>query len=157
MSLGLKATATNRERTYRCELGRCKGGKEAFSRLPPCFPLPRPSLLSTSRTSPGPELIALFLLLDLDRVCVSRSPPVIDDDALSSVEMEAGRASAELDMLLLPSRASLRSVTPTPRVGRVRLWRDMFSICIKAGDIFRSGETPSPRNVASKVRFSIAV
>ena len=76
------------------------------------------------------------------------SPPM-KDDAWSSVEIEGGRTSAGLDMLLRPSSASLRSVTPNSRVDRVKLCNEAFSMCIRAGDIFRRGESPSPRKLVS--------
>ena len=52
-------------------------------------------------------------------------------------------------MLLLPSRASLRSVTPTALADRAKLCKDILS-CMRAGDIFSKGETPSPLNEISK-------
>ena len=115
------------------------------------FCLPIPSLLRTSRTSSAFRDES-FLDLDLDLVWVSLSvgsAPPMKDDAWSRVETEGGRASAGLDMLLRPSKASLRSVTPNPRVDRVRLCNEAFSMCIRAGDILRSGEIPSPRKVVS--------
>ena len=52
-------------------------------------------------------------------------------------------ASAVLDMLPRPSNASLKSPTPTPRVVRAILAKDLLSICINAGDILRKGVVPS--------------
>jgi hypothetical protein len=40
-------------------------------------------------------------------------------------------------------------VTPRPLVDLARLCSDIFSMCIKAGEILSRGETPSPRKVAS--------
>ena len=82
------------------------------------------------------------------------------DGACSRVETEDGLVSAgfEIDMLLRPSNASLRSVTPTPRVDLARLCKEMFSICIRAGEILRRGEIPSPRVELSYVGdFSTAM
>jgi hypothetical protein len=135
--------------TYRWS-GFCKAGKDAFRRLPFCLPIP--NLFSTSRTSPDPEGMVRFLVLDLDRVCVSLlasdSPPMVDG-VWSSVEIEGRLAKAGFDMLLRPSSASLSSVTPTPLVERAKLCREIFSMCIKAGDIFRRGDIPSPRTLVS--------
>jgi hypothetical protein len=117
-----------------------------------------PSLLSTSRTSPLPDVTARFRD-DLDGVRASPvetvSLPVIHDPR-SNVEIDAGLARAGLDLPLRPSRASLRSVTPTPRVDLAKLWREMFSPCIKAGDILRRGETPSPLPPPKVEGFSTA-
>ena len=110
-----------------------------------------PSLVRTSRTSLDPEGGPRFLDLVLDRVWVSlrnASPPVIDD-AWSSVEIEGGLVKAGLDMLLRPSKASRRSVTPSPLVERAKLWSETFSMCMRAGDILSSGEMPSPLIVES--------
>lgn len=107
---------------------------------------------STSRTSPAPLGDERFFVLDLDRVCVNRrlwASPLANDDAWSSVETEGGRVKAGFDIPLRPSRASRRSVTPSPRVDLARLCIDKFSMCINAGDILSRGETPSPRNVCS--------
>lgn len=52
------------------------------------------------------------------------------------------------ETLLRPSRASLKSVTPTPRVERARLCNDILSIFIKVGATLMSGERPSPRKVS---------
>lgn len=107
-----------------------------------------PSLLRTSRTSPEPEGTGRFFDLDLGRAWLPLDDGCSDgmkDEAWSRVEMEDGLASAVLDMLLRPSRASLRSVTPTLLVDRAKLWSEMFSMCINAGDILRRGDTPSPR------------
>lgn len=73
------------------------------------------------------------------------------DGVCSSVEIEGGRVNAGFDMLLRPSSAPLRSATPTPLAERARLCCEMFSICIRAGEILRSGAIPSPRTVFSKV------
>lgn len=119
-------------------------------RLPFCFPIP--NLFKTSLTSPDPEGVERFLFLDLDLVCVSlRLPPSAPmlDGACSSVEIEGGLARAVFDILLRPPSASLRSVTPTPLADRAKLWSEIFSMCIKAGEIFSRGETPSPRTVFS--------
>jgi hypothetical protein len=61
--------------------------------------------------------------------------------------MEGGLAKAgfDIDMLLRPSSASLRSVTPTPLVDLAKLCKETFSMCIRAGEILRRGEMPSPR------------
>lgn len=69
------------------------------------------------------------------------------DGACSRVEIEGGLVSAglDIDILLRPSSASLRSVTPTPLVDLAKLCKEMFSMCIRAGDILRRGEMPSPR------------
>lgn len=86
---------------------------------------------------------------DLERASVSlfenRSLAPIDE-VWSSVEIDGALASAGLDMLLRPSRASLRSVTPTPCVERARLCKDTLSMCIIAGDSLSKGEIPSPRS-----------
>jgi hypothetical protein len=120
-----------------------------------------PSLFNTSRTSPDPECSERFLLRVLDRVCVSLrwSIPVLDG-ACSRVEIEGGLVSAgfDIDMLLRPSSASLRSVTPTPLVDLAKLCKEMFSMCIRAGEILRRGEIPSPRAELSYVEdFSTAI
>jgi hypothetical protein len=120
-----------------------------------------PSLFNTSRTSPDPECSERFLFRVLDRVCVSLklSTPVLDG-ACSRVETEGGlvRAGFDSDILLRPSNASLRSVTPTPLVDLDKLCKEMFSMCIRAGEILRRGEMPSPRAELSYVDdFSTAV
>jgi hypothetical protein len=123
----------------------CKAGKEFFRRLVPfCFPMP--SLFSTSRTSPGLGVVTRFL--DLDRLRVGFASPPNWDEEWSRVEMDGAAINAGFDTLLRPSRASLSSVTPTPLVDRAKLWRERFSMCINAGDIFRRGEILSPRNVS---------
>ena len=120
-----------------------------------------PSLFNTSLTSADPECSDRFLLRGLDRVCVSLrwSIPVLDG-ACSRVEIEGGLVSAgfDIDILLRPSKASLRSVTPTPLVDLAKLCREIFSMCIKAGEILRRGEIPSPRAELSYVGdFSTAI
>jgi hypothetical protein len=120
-----------------------------------------PSLFNTSRTSPDPECSERFLVRVLDRVCVSLrlSIPVFDG-ACSRVETEGGLASAgfDNDILLRPSSASLRSVTPTLLADLDKLCREMFSMCIRAGEILRRGEMPSPRTVFSYADdFSTAI
>jgi len=52
--------------------------------------------------------------------------------------------------MLRPSKASRRSVTPSPLVERTRLCRDIFSICMSAGEIFRRGDMPSERRTESR-------
>jgi hypothetical protein len=128
----------------------CKPENDALRRLPFCFPIP--SFERTSRTSPAAEGPCRFLGRDLDRVWASRRlfSPLRMEEVWSRVDIEGGRAKAGFDMLLLPSKASRRSVTPRPRVERDKLWSDMLFICIRAGEILRSGETPSPPTVASK-------
>lgn len=125
----------------------CNAGNVAFKRLLLCLLIP--SLVRTSRTSPVPLRVNRDFVLD--RVCVRRmgSPPMCNGDARSRVETEGGRTRAGLDILLRPSNASLRSVTPRPLVDLAKLCSDMFSMCIKAGEILSRGETPSPRKVAS--------
>lgn len=60
----------------------------------------------------------------------------------STVEDSEAVASAGLETLPRPS-ASLKSLTPTPPpVDRARLARDMFSICISAGESLRNGASP---------------
>lgn len=71
------------------------------------------------------------------------------DETCSRVDRDGALASAGLDMLLRPSSASLNSVTPTALADRAKLCKDMLS-CIRAGDIFKRGETPSPRMDCSK-------
>lgn len=120
-----------------------------------------PSLFSTSRTSPDPECSECFLVRDLDRVCESLrlSIPVLDG-ACSRVDIEGGLASAgfDIDILLRPSSASLRSVTPTPLTDLAKLCKEMFSMCIRAGEILRRGEMPSPRVEFSYIDvFSTAI
>lgn len=139
-----------RREVYR-EFGFGIAGKDALRRLPFCFP-PMPSLLSTSLTSSAPRAEGRFWFLDLDleRVSVSlRIPPSTVEEACSKVDIEAGRASTGFDILLRPSRAPLRSATPTPRVERARLCCEMFSLCMRAGEILRRGASPSPRSVLS--------
>jgi len=70
---------------------------------------------------------------------------------LPRVEIEGGCAIAELDVLLLPSKASRRSVTPNPHVKRARLWSGILFICIRAGEILDhtslvSGENDLPQS-----------
>jgi len=120
-----------------------------------------PSLFNTSRTSPGPEFGERLLLRVLDRVCVTLklSTPVLDG-ACSRVEIEGGLASAgfDIDILLRPSSASLRSVTPTPLVDFAKLCKEIFSMCMRAGEILRRGEMLSPRaKFADAGNFSTAI
>jgi hypothetical protein len=122
-------------------------GNDDFSKLPFCFPIP--NRFNTSRTSTGPDGGPRR-----DRVRDRGSMSLLSvpmDEAWSSVESDGGFTSAGLDMLLRPSSASRKSVTPIPRVGRVKLCSETFSMCIKAGEIFKSGEMPSPRMVESNV------
>ena len=99
-----------------------------------------------SRTSAGPPADLGFSGLDLVglNLVVEGSTYV---GAWSNVDKEGALfAKAGLDMLPLPSRASRRSVTPTPRDERDRLCNDRFSICIKDGASLKCGEIPSRRN-----------
>jgi len=57
----------------------------------------------------------------------------------------AGSPGFEEALGLRPSSASRRSVTPT--APRERLCKDILSICMRAGDIFSSGDKPSARVV----------
>jgi hypothetical protein len=97
-----------------------------------------------------------FFDFDRDGVILFVKPLPIDE-VCSRVETEGVFASAGFDMLLRPSRASLRSVTPTPRVERARLCRETLSMCIIAGDILSKGEIPSPRNDSKFDGRSIAM
>lgn len=63
---------------------------------------------------------------------------------------------AGFDIEERPSSASRRSVTPTPRVERVRLWSDMFSMCISAGASLRRVAPPSPRRASKLDCCSVA-
>lgn len=104
-------------------------------------------MLSASRTSPGLDELGGFLGFDRTGArglsLELKSVPVTE--GCSKVEIEGALPRVRFDMLPFPSKASRRSVTPTPRDDRAKLASDMFSICIRAGEIFSSGEIPSPR------------
>lgn len=111
--------------------------------IPPPPALPMPSLFKTSRTSPGPA--SLFLCWGRDRTGVNfRDSPCVAD-VCSKVDIEpAVSRRFGFDILLRPSSASRRSVTPTPRVERARLARERFSMCMNAGETLTRGESASP-------------
>ena len=125
-------------------------GKDAFNKLVPpspfCFPIP--SFVRTSFTSPCPTLFAFLEGVRLSGAIAS--PPVIVEARSKVDTMEDGRPRLGLDIAARPSRASRRSITPSPRMGRdCRLCIDMLSICISAGEILRRGDRLSPRMVGS--------
>lgn len=92
-----------------------------------------------------------FLIRDLDlvRVNLRATSHAMTEDVWSSVETDGGRTRFGFDILLRPSRASRRSVTPSPRVDRAKLCKEIFSIRISAGEILRSGDVLSARKVDS--------
>jgi hypothetical protein len=130
-------------------VGLFRTGNVVFKRLLFCLPIP--NRVSTSRTSLDALGVEAFFTLDRDRVRVSLSAksPVKTEDVWScEVEMDGDPARLGFDMLR-PSRASRRSVTPSPLVERTRLCSEIFSICMSAGEIFRRGDMPSERRTQS--------
>ena len=119
---------------------------------------PIPSLFSTSLTSPG---LGFTRCCGRERVGVSLGKPVVPSgntpDVWSSVEMDGTRpARFGFDMLLRPSRASRRSVTPTARAERARLCIERFSACISVGATLTRGERLSLEKDSYRRFVSIA-
>lgn len=122
---------------------------EVFSELPFDFGLPIPNLSNASLTSLGaPGTFFTFVVAEttllgplLRTLKVWWTDPRPTEVERSKVLTEGGRGAtkAGFDMLLRPSSASRRSVTPTPRLNFPRLWRERLSMFIKVG-VTRSKE-----------------
>lgn len=114
--------------------------------LPLPFALPIPSLFRTSLTSPGPA--SLLRCCGRDRTGVSLIPSPCALEVCSRVDIDAAASRRfGFDRLLRPSKASRRSVTPTPRADRATLVREKFSICMN-GDTLVNGERASPLRIS---------
>ena len=123
---------------------------EVLSVLPFNFGLPIPNLSNASLTSLGAPGTLFFVFAVAETTLLG--PPLrtlsvfwVDPRPAkvgrSRVLTDAGRGAtrAGFDMLLRPSSASRRSVTPTPRLNFPRLWRERLSMFIKVG-VTRSRE-----------------
>lgn len=135
------------EEAYRCS-GFWKAEKDDFSWDVP-FCLPIPSLFNTSRTSPGPANLLRCWPRDFVGVSLRCGSGCATEEVWSKVEIDGARLERfGFEMLLRPSSASRSSLTPTPRVERARLWRDIFSICMRAGATLMRGDRASRPRVS---------
>jgi len=123
---------------------------EVLSVLPFSLGLPMPNLSNASLTSlgaPGTLFFGFAVAETTLLVPLLRTLGALWMDSWfavagrSKVLTDAGRGAtkAGFDMLLRPSSASRRSVTPTPRLNFPRLWRERLSMFIKVG-VTRSKE-----------------